>query len=127
MSELLGTHDQSSLQNYCTIISHLSLYLWLLKLKSIHRVVQSRLVLALLLLCGSANGRGSLGPLLLQSLLGETFLKESLLIDSCHPVREAPIHVSLFLLFVKEGETTHINDARVEMLILVLLLGLTCT
>ena len=98
----------------------------MLELKPIHRVVQSRLVLALLLLGGSANGRGSLSPLLLQGLLSEAFLKESLFIDAWHSVGEAPILASMFLWLVKEGETTHSYNAWVEMLLLGLL-GLTCT
>ena len=98
----------------------------MLELKPIHRVIQSRLVFALLLLCGSANGRGSLGPLLLQGLLSKAFLKESLFIDSWHPVGEAPILGGLLLWLVKEGETAHSYYARVEMLLLGLL-GLTCT
>ena len=85
----------------------------MLELKPIHRVVESRLVFALLLLCGSADGRGSLGPLLLQSLLSKAFLKESLLIDAWHPIGEAPILCGLLLWFVKEGETAHSYYARV--------------
>ena len=98
----------------------------MLELEPIHRVVQSRLVFALLLLCGSANGRGSLGPLLLQSLLSKAFLKESLFIDAWHPVWEAPILGGLVLWLVKEGETAYSYYARVEMLLL-RLLGLACT
>jgi hypothetical protein len=64
--------------------------------------------------------------LLLQSLLSEAFLKETLFIDAWHPVREAPILACLFIKIVKEGETPHSYNARVEMLMLGLL-GLACT
>lgn len=64
--------------------------------------------------------------MLLQGLLSEAFLKESLLIYAWNPVREAPILGDLLLLLVKEGEAAHSYYARVEMLLLGLL-GLACT